>query len=483
MIRRTAPIPLLLALLAVSAAAAEPAEELRTLLRIRGPAAGKLGAAVLDAKTGEVLVGRDEETAYLPASAMKIVTTAVSVLELGLDYELRTWVVAAAKPDAAGELAGDLIVLGGGDPSLEVASEAGEEPGAIDRLAREVSRAGVRRVAGDLVLDDGRFDRRLRHPSWPGDQLQRWYCAPVTALTAQRSCLTVLVKPGDAVGGRGRVVLHPDTGIVRLENRITTAAKKGEQKIILDLPPGGDTLRVTGKVWKGSGGYPGEVAVPDPTAYFGDLFRRALVRHGVSVEGRTVRGPGRASEIEAPVVLATHDTPLLDLVGTTNRRSQNLFAECLLKNLGYERRKRGSFEGGAAVTAEFLGRLGFGEDAFAQADGSGLSRGNRVSALALARVLAAVYATKARNPFILTLPTGGAAEGSLRKRMKDLEVNVAAKTGTIDGVSALAGYVRARSGRMLCFAVLDNGVHWKRHPLRDARRLQDDLCRILRRGY
>jgi D-alanyl-D-alanine carboxypeptidase/D-alanyl-D-alanine-endopeptidase (penicillin-binding protein 4) len=271
--------------------------------------------------------------------------------------------------------------------------------------------------------------------------------------------------------------------VVRLKNTIATTAKKGDQSIILDLPPGGDTLKVSGKIWKDSGGYPGEVAVPDPTAYFGDLFRRALVRHGVSVDGGIVRGPGRASKVAKPVVFATHDTPLMDLVGTTNRRSQNLFAECLLKNLGYEKRKQGSFAGGARVTAGLLAGLGFGPEAFVQQDGSGLSRGNRVSALALTKLLAKLYATKARNPFILTLPTGGDAEGSLRKRMKDLGVNVAAKTGTIDGVSALAGFVRARSGRMLCFAVLDNGVKWKGHPPATARKLQDDLCRLLHRRF
>jgi D-alanyl-D-alanine carboxypeptidase/D-alanyl-D-alanine-endopeptidase (penicillin-binding protein 4) len=389
----------------------------------------------------------------------------------------RTVALAAGRPDPAGNLAGDLVIRGGGDPSLDVGRKEGEE-GKIDRLARSIAAAGVRRIGGDLVLDDGRFDRRLRAPGWPSDQLQRPYCAPVTALTVGRGCLTVIVKPGDRPGAEARVETVPASPSLTIDSKVVTTAKKSEHRIILDLPPDGETLTVKGRVWIRSTGFPAEVAAPDPTVLFGEALRRRLVSNGVSLTGRIVRGPGAAAKLGESVELAAVETTNLELIRVTNRESQNLFADCLLKNLGFEATGTGSFAEGSKATNGFAKTLGFPDGHVVQADGSGLSRENRVTPRFLARLLVHLTEREDWNDFAQTLPYGGEPGTSLRNRLKDLGKNLYAKTGTIRAVSGLAGYVRSKSGRVYGFAVLVNDAR-----IQDARKLQDAVCRVLFEEY
>ncbi len=457
---------------------AQITDALRRLLLKNAPAPGTFGIHVEDAGTGRSVFAAAEKKPRMPASTMKLFTTGAAWLLLGREYRFETRAVASAAPGGDGVLAGDLVIHGGGDPTLGVKGGDDGERALVDELATRIARSGVKRIAGNLVVDDSRFDRMLRHPSWPANQLHKWYCAGVSALTVARSCLTVAVKPGAASGAPAVVSLRPASGAYRLENRITTTSKKSEQVIIVDVKADRSIVRVRGRVWIKSAGYDAEVTVPDPTIFFGHVLHRALVRAGVSVRGKVVARRGAAAALSEPVLLAVVETPLLEVLGITNRRSQNLFAECLLKTLGVVEAGEGSFAAGAAVTGALAAGLGIPPAEFHQEDGSGLSRKNLVSPRAMTTWLTHILSTGDPTPFLATLPSGGAQNGSLRRRLADLGSDVRAKTGTIRGVSALAGYVRAESGRVFAFAVLVNDP---RLPTSKARALQDGVCRILRR--
>jgi D-alanyl-D-alanine carboxypeptidase/D-alanyl-D-alanine-endopeptidase (penicillin-binding protein 4) len=475
------PLVAIFALLCLSAPAfpddAAASAALEKLLAARGPAAGTSGVYVADARTGAPIFNRDGASLRVPASAMKLVTTAAAWLSLGPDYRFETAAYRAGPLGPGGSVSGDLVILGGGDPTLDVASGAGAAPGRVDELANAIARAGIRRIDGNLVFDAGRFDRVVRHPDWPSDQLWRWYCAPVAALLVARSCVTVRVEPGAAVGEPGRVTLLPRVQVLRPRNETVTVATKKEHRIIVD-PPGADgTIRVRGGVLAGSGGYDAEVAVPDPVAVFGDVFHGALVRAGVALRGEVELRPGAMAELKDPVKVASITTPLSEVVTTANQRSQNLFAECLFKTLGSERQREGSFAAGAAEAATLAARVKAPPDELRPVDGSGLSRNNRVSARFLVMVLGHLYReTAAPERFLATLAAGGEEGGSLSKRLADLGNDVRAKTGTIRDVSSLAGYVRTKSGRVACFAVLVNDP---KMDLGKARALQDEICRVL----
>jgi D-alanyl-D-alanine carboxypeptidase/D-alanyl-D-alanine-endopeptidase (penicillin-binding protein 4) len=479
-VRRAALLLLLLAALPARGeeANARTAEALQKLLLANAPAPETYGIDIRDARTGESIFKAAATTPRLPASTMKLFTTGAAWLLLGEGYRFETKALAGGGPTGDGVLSGDLILLGGGDPTLEVRGGADDERALVDELAARIARSGVKRIAGDLVLDDSRFDRELRHPTWPGNQLDKWYCAPVSALTVARSCLTLVVRPGAAAGAPAVVSQRPASGAYRLENAITTTAKKSEQVIIVDFDEARNVVRARGKIWDQGGGYDAEVAVPDPTMFFGRVLQQALVRAGVALGGDVVARPGAAAELTEPVLLAQVSTPLLDVLRITNRRSQNLFAECLLKTLGVVQTGAGSFRAGAAVTGALVTRLGVPAEEFRQVDGSGLSRENLVSPRAMTTILAHVFNTGDPVGFMGTLPSGGAESGSLRNRLADLGGEVRAKTGTIRGVSCLAGYVRGESGRVYAFAVLVNDPAMGTSRARD---LQDGICRILRR--
>jgi len=475
-------VPVLLLTMAIGAVARPPSAESRVaaLLSSRGPAAGRYGLAVFDAETGEALIQRDALTPRLPASTLKLVTTGASLMALGPDHRFRTVAFAAAKPEPGGTLAGDLLILGGGDPSLDVTRDPGGDPGSIDQLAREIARAGVKRITGNLVLDDSRFDRVLRAPGWPEDQLTRSYCAPVTALTVGRGCLTVVTRPGAAAGQPGRVTTLPAARSIEVKSSVVTTAKKSEHRIILALPLDSTTLRVSGRVWEKSTGYEAKIAAPDPTLLFGEALRNRLVAHGVSVRGEIVRRAGAVKGLGTKAELAAVESSHLDLIHVANRESQNFYADCLFKNLGFVMAGEGSFAAAGKATARLAEKLGFPEGHLVQIDGSGLSRDNRVTPYFLAKFLSHLYARDDWKQFVRSLPRGGQPETTLRRRLKDLGNNVLAKTGTIRGVSGLAGYVRSKSGRVLTFAVLVNDP---RTPSARSREIQDAVCRILFEGY
>ncbi len=454
------------------------ADALRRLLSANAPAPGTFGIHVVDARTGETVFEAAARTPRLPASTMKLFTTGTCWLLFGKEHRFATEVMAGGPPAGDGTLAGDLVVLGQGDPTLEISGGADDERALVDELATRIARSGVKCVVGNLVLDDSWFDRELRHPSWPANQLHKWYCAAVSALTVARSCVTVQVRPGALPGAPAEVSVRPASGAFRLESSITTTARKSEHRIRVDLKVGNRSLKASGKIWIKSAGYDAEVAVPDPTLFFGHVLHRALVRAGVSVRGEVIATRGAAAALEDRKLLARVETPLLHILEITNRRSQNLFAECLLKSLGKVKAGEGSFAAGSSVTGELVSRLGVPMEEFRQADGSGLSRENQVTPRAMTSLLVRVFGSADPATFLKTLPAGGAENGSLRKRMADLGGNVRAKTGTIRGVSCLAGYVRSKSERFYAFAVFVNDP---RMATARARNLQDGVCRILRR--
>ncbi|RME76998.1 MAG: D-alanyl-D-alanine carboxypeptidase/D-alanyl-D-alanine-endopeptidase, partial [Planctomycetota bacterium] len=324
------------------------------------------------------------------------------------------------------------------------------------------------------------FAPPLQHPDWPRDQLDRWYEAPVSALTLQDGCVDVTVGPGAAAGAPAVVRLAPAGTPLRVENRCTTVGKDGRHVVAVGRKPATDVIVVRGSVRLGSRPRTVSIALRDPAIVVGHVLRRALEAEGVSVGGQvrlaTADDPP-ASHGSVPI--AGCATPLAQTVPVILKRSQNLWAESLCKVLGAERGGEGSFRAGSAVVRKRVLALGVAPEQIALVDGSGLARDNRASARALVTVLRAA----ARGPnaalFVGALPIGG-LDGTLRKRLRDRPdaARVRAKTGTIRGVSTLSGYVLpARPGEAtLVFSILTNGV---RGGAGAARRLQDRIVEVL----
>ena len=444
----------------------------------------RASVGVYDAATGTRLYESGGDALRRPASVMKVATTAAAMLALGPSAELSTEVFATSEPDAEGAVAGDLVMRGDGDPGINNRAGPGAAEAALAEMAKAVH-AKVKKVSGDLVMDDTAFAGPMRHPGWNWDDGEwAWYMAPVSSLLLTDACVEVSVLPGDGEGAAGVVKMDPVTGAVRFVNKVTTAAA-GQKKtnVVLGRSDGAGTIPVTGNVPKGSKGYSFDAACVDPAAHLGDVFLRVLRSEGVEVAGKVVvlHGPGASSpetmvsaDTSTLVPLARHATSVLDVVRIANKHSQNLYAELLLRAVARAKGAEGSFDGGCRAARMVLG-FDEADATFKQVDGSGLARENQVTVGALGKILVAMYASPSARDFIASMPEPGDADGTLRRRMEAPKFagHVFAKTGTLRDTSSLAGYVRSQSGRTFAFVVLCEG------DVTRGRDLQDDVVEAL----
>jgi D-alanyl-D-alanine carboxypeptidase/D-alanyl-D-alanine-endopeptidase (penicillin-binding protein 4) len=440
----------------------------------------RFSLCVWDAQTGEVVHGSNATTARRPASVAKVATTAAAMLALGPDHELETRVLAPEKPDRQGVIEGSLVVRGGGDPGFGPHFDPRGAEAALRDFAKQVRAAGVRRVQGDLVLDATAFAGAERHPSWGwADGEWGWDQAPVTALVLNDNCVTVTVAPGAAVGSAAVVRLAPATTAVGFTNRAVTVATRKEHNLVFGRTAADGRIPITGGVLAKTQGFTDDLACVDPVLYFGDVFRRLLREEGVEIAGATVPmrspagggdGPRVTANVDRDLVtLARHGTPVSKIAAVANTRSQNLYAELLLRELGRVKLGDGSFAGGARAATQVLG-FAAGDPQFHLSDGCGYSREDQLSADAVGRILARMYASPHRTTYMLTMARAGDPEGTLRTRFREAKYKdrVLAKTGTLRDTKALAGWALGKSGRVYSFAILCEGDNGRAIDLQNA---------------
>jgi D-alanyl-D-alanine carboxypeptidase/D-alanyl-D-alanine-endopeptidase (penicillin-binding protein 4) len=434
--------------------------------------ADRVGVHVVDLDDGEAVFSRGAEIPLIPASVVKATTAAAALDLLGPGHRYETVVEARGTLDAAGTLAGDLVVRGSGDPALSrrAYGDAWQEP--LRRLAAGVAAAGVRRVTGAIVLDDGPFDREYCHPSWPAGDRATWVAAPVCGLTWNDGCVSVRVQGGAAPGAAVTLETPATRGPWPLQNAVETEGVRAPEVggVWTEAPA---RLRVSGRIGPRQEALI-EVPVADPLAWFGGAFQTVLEGQGVRVDGRW-RAAGPADRAPGRRVAAV-STDLPSVLRTMNRRSQNLYAALLFKACGSAREGVGSWASGERAVALSLSRRGIDATGLRVVDGAGLSRDNRLSAVAVARLLASFDGDALRGPFLRDSFAAPGEDGTLESRLREpvCRDRVRAKTGTIRGVNGLAGYVAGKGGsRGHAFAILVNASPAEG----SARDLIDDLVR------
>ncbi len=435
----------------------------------------RASACVIDLATGSTVFSSQADLPLVPASAMKVITMAVALSELGPDFQFKTTLATNGR---------DLIVIGDGDPALGDERLHRQRSETItsdfDRWADSLRGHGITTITGDLVLDESMFDDVLLHPSWEADDLDNWYAAPVGALNFNDNCIDLTVRPATSQGAAALVSYMPANGLLKIVNKCRTG---GKDDPTLHHVFDSFEYRITGgckKKWTF-----GPVSFPDPGLLFGASLRAALASKGITFNGKTVRKRVRNPDGSMPRAfdsIGHRTTPIRDVLHRAGKDSQNLFAECLLKRAGYSWAKRvgrddpqGSWALGAQSVGELFEWVGIDRKGLRVSDGSGLSRDN----LCTARQLAALLAWTHRRPegrLIYDSLAIAAEDGSMRKRLKDLPGRVRAKTGTMTGICALAGYVDGDRGPRYAFAVIFNGY---KGPSTPYRKIQDKLCRIL----
>jgi D-alanyl-D-alanine carboxypeptidase/D-alanyl-D-alanine-endopeptidase (penicillin-binding protein 4) len=454
--RGVAPAP------AVSADAASRSGRLTTDLDglfTTGPLADSLaGVSVRSLRTGQVLYTHNPGTRVIPASAMKVVTMAVAADRLGWDHRFTTRLgLSGVVKD--GVLEGDLIVTGDGDPSI-AAQDLRTAP-VFTEWAERLTARGIRRVNGRLIGDDNVYDDEALGAGWAWDYLAAGYAAPSGALSYNENVAVLRVTPAAAAGASALVELGPAGHGLELHAAVTTAPADTAASLTIGRLPGSAALTVRGVVAVGSRTIIRTTTIDNPTRFFVNALRLALLERGIAVSGGTwdiddlPDAPG-ASRQE---LIAEHrSAPLSSLIGYAMKVSQNFYGDMFLKAIGRADRGAGSAEAGRTAVRTTLTAWGLPTDALVMYDGSGLSRYNYASANLLVGVLEHVWRDeRLRGPFVAALPVGG-HDGTLESRMRGtpLDRRIQAKTGTINNVRSLAGYAETAAGDKLVFAMIAN---------------------------
>jgi D-alanyl-D-alanine carboxypeptidase/D-alanyl-D-alanine-endopeptidase (penicillin-binding protein 4) len=389
----------------------------------------ELSFALRDLGSGRELLGENAAHALNPASNEKLVTAAVALSELGPDYRYHVGVLGKIELGVAPRL----VIRGNGDPTFSF----DELRGFAERLVA----LGLKQVSGDVLVDQSAFDDHYTPPAFE-QQPGEWaaFRAPVSAVSLDRNSTTLHVFPTQS-GQPARVEFEPP-GYVSVQGDVRTEKGKKREHVGLTMKPHG--LMLGAQV---SGGLPeGETVVhitrriDNPEIYAGVVLKRVLQNLGVDVRGDVKRG----GEDEAVELVGRDSAKLAELVPQLGKASDNFYAETLFKTLGAVKRgKPGSAENAAQVELDWLKARQLSEDSTKISNGSGLYDANRVSARTLTRLLEAAYLDPAiSQPYQDQLAVGG-IDGTLRTRFYALRTrrSVHAKTGTLNKVTALSGYV------------------------------------------
>lgn len=422
-----------------------------------------LGLAVFDLEKREkpLIYGLNEERDMTPASITKIVTAAAVLQRIGASTKLQTTLWSNA-PVKDGVLKGDLVLKGGGDSGF--VSET------MWFLVNELMRTGIKKIEGDLLVDDTDFDSIRADPSRDPERVDRAYDAPVGAMSFNWNSISIFIRPGET-GQPPRVYLDPIDNGFTVDNKAKTTASGGNN---LEVKRDGNKITVKGSL----GANANEVAVykniDDPVEWSGRNLKFFLEQRGVSVSGKIAAGK-RALDMK---MLAKADSkPIAQAVADMMKFSNNYVAEMLTKNLAAQKSPNSpaTLEAGMKVVREFLSDNGIPAGRFTLFNPSGLSRKNKMKAVDMAKVLAISYRHfPTFAEYLTSFPLAG-ADGTLKSRMKDTPAQnwVRGKTGLLHGVVGLAGYAGRKDGSVRAFAFIFNG---KAEQGDSVRRLFDALA-------
>lgn len=389
----------------------------------------ELGFALRDLGTGRELLSDGAGIALNPASNEKLITAAVALSELGPDFKFHVAVL--GKID--GGVAARLVIRGNGDPTFSY----DELRGFGERLVA----LGLSRVTGDILVDQSAFDDKYTPPAFD-QQPNEWaaFRAPISAVSLDRNSTTLHVFPTKP-GQLARVEFEPP-GYVSVQGEVRTMKGKKRDHVGLTLKPHGLLLgaQVSGDIPEGDTVVHLTRRIDNPEIYAAVVLKRILTTLGVTVQGDAKRG-GEDEKLE---LVGRDSVKLSELLPQLGKASDNFYAETLFKAIGAEKRgKPGSAESAAEVETEWLRSRQLADDGLKITNGSGLYDANRVSARTLTRLLEAAYLDPiVSRPYQDQLAVGG-LDGTLHARFYALRTrrSVHAKTGTLNKVTALSGYV------------------------------------------
>ncbi|WP_309890535.1 D-alanyl-D-alanine carboxypeptidase/D-alanyl-D-alanine-endopeptidase [Archangium sp.] len=418
--------------------------------------ASRVGVHMMSLDDGSVVFSHNADELLNPASNVKLVTSAAALVALGPEYRFETEFLVEQESD--GFKAKTLYVRGKGDPSVTTERLYG--------IVGELFHTGLREVQ-DIIVDDSWFDAERTPPGFDQEESDRAYMAPTGALSLNWNAVGVFLRPGEAVGAKGVVEIEPQSDYFLVENALTTGNRRARRfSVASDAAGAQQKIIVRGQVPEAGGYMSVYKKIDNPPMYFGQTLKQMLSARGIKVKGKVK--PGVTPKQSKLVYVAQSDT--FDIIlKRLNKLSSNFVAETLLKTMGAEGRGApGSFAKGIDVVEEFLSRdVGIPRGTYVMKNGSGLNDANRFSAAQLDKILRYMYERFPLAPEYLSSLGIAGKDGTLRYRFDGTDAvgRLRAKTGTLENVSALSGYVQAAGGEKFIFSMMVNDYPGRSGPV------------------
>ncbi len=439
---------------------------------------GEWGLLIVDAESGETLYELNADKYFVPASNMKLFTTALALAKLGPEYRFHTTVETRGAISSEGVLGGDLTLVGRGDPNLsnrkfpyELKEEFDGVPEkALLELADAVVAKGVKAISGDVIGDDTYFPRERYPNGWEIDDMVWEYGAAISAIVVDDNTVALTLTPGEQAGNPVQAAVTPATPDFTVENDVTTSAAEMKSDLTLTREPGSNLVVVKGSLPAKSAPRKLVLAIEEPAQHAAALLKRLLEERGIKVGG-VARGRHQQGEVAGdPLVLAEHvSAPLGDTVKLINKISQNLHTEMLLRTVARQNGVWATVDELMKVPSDFYLAAGIAPGDVIQTDASGLSRHDLVTPRAIVTLLGFAQKQPWFGRYAASLPVAG-VDGTLEDRMKNTPAagRIHAKTGSVEHVRTLSGFADTPGGRRVIFSFLSNNQGGKSHEAADA---------------
>ncbi len=421
---------------------------IRTILDAPELQSALWGIHVVDIHSGQVLFSQNASKSFMPASNFKLLTTAAALELLGPAFRYRTPLLFKGRIIGDTLMEGDFILRGSGDPTF---GSPAFDRDPLTEWAQQLATRGIRVIRGRLIGDDNVFDAPPYPPGWDVHYLPtEAFAAPSGGLVYRDNVAELWIDAHTQPGTPPRLYSRPSR-YLHIENAANVHRRR-TWTFQMKRPLGSRSILVQGKIpfrYRGRR----DIPVDNPTYFTIYAFKQALMDAGIDVRELTLadiddldRPPSRH---QAEELFTYISPPLPEIIRVINKESHNLFAEQLFLTIGKGNRKRA-----ARRIRQFLKRAHISTTGLSIKDGSGLSRKDLVTPELLVQLLAYMYRSPFSSFYLASLPSGGEKHTTLEDRLHGVPVQ--AKTGSLEFVRALSGYVNTASGRMLAFSILVN---------------------------
>ena len=442
-----------------------------------GPAPASKGEWGL-LESGETLYEQNADKYFVPASNMKLFSTALALAKLGPDFRFHTTLETRGTISDEGVLSGDVVLVGRGDPNLsnrrfpyQLKEEFDGPPEKVlAALADAVVAKGVKEISGDVIGDDSYFPRERYPNGWEIDDMVWEYGAAISSIVVDDNTVTLTLTPGELAGSPVHAVVSPATPDFAVENDVVTSAAEVKSDLTLKREPGANLVVVKGTLPAKSTPRKLILAIEEPAQHAAVMLKRLLEERGVKIGGGAKAQHDRTDIPGEPTVLAEHVSASLgESVKLVNKISQNLHTEMLLRTVARQNGIWNTPDDLMKIPADFYTSAGIAMGDVIQTDASGLSRHDLITPRAAVALLGFAQRQAWFVPYYESLPVAG-VDGTLEDRMKNTPAagRIHAKTGSVEHVRTLSGFAETLGGRRLIFSFLSNNQGGRGHEAGDA---------------